>query len=67
MNRPHGHNNRMGKYAFGCAFPFSIRRVQKTIFDKMLEVLDFMRVSSILKQSGFTDSGILQRKTRLQK
>ena len=24
MNRPHGHNNRKGKYAFGCAFPFSI-------------------------------------------
>ena len=24
MNCPCGHNDRMGKYAFGCAFPFSI-------------------------------------------
>ena len=24
MNCPCGHNNRMGKYAFGCTFPFSI-------------------------------------------
>ena len=24
MKRPNGHNNRKEKYAFGCAFPFSI-------------------------------------------